>query len=259
MEVQARILVVDDELPVCRSVSAALGQKNLVDTALSAEEAIRKGRDTVYDIVITDLMMPGLSGMDLLKQVAGTSPDTKVIMITGYPSIKSAVEAIRLGAFDYVPKPFTPGELRSVVARALESKRYHKGLSGGPTASAVSVPENIYRIPENSWALVLEDGNVRMGADHVFVRTIQEIDSIELPGEGEMRYQGEACVRVGDKRGFVHKVWTPVSGRIISVNTGLVTDHTPLERDPYGDGWLALISPTNLASELTNLTSSKRE
>ncbi len=256
---RARILVVDDELPVCRSVSGALQGDYLVETALSGEEAIRKGHEADYDVVITDLMMPGLSGMELLKRIAESKPDTRVIMITGYPSIKSAVESIKQGAFDYIPKPFTPAELRSLVSRALESKRYHETGARDDAGGAIAVPTGIYRIPENSWAVIQEDGLVRVGADHVFVRTIKGLVSMELPGEGQMRYQGEACVRIRDGSGLIHKVWTPVSGRVMAVNGELVTDIGKLERDPYGEGWLAVISPTNLDSDLRNLSSSQSE
>ena len=251
---RARILVVDDELPVCRSVSGALEGDYLVETALSGEEAIRKGHETDYDVVITDLMMPGLSGMDLLTRIAESKPDTRVIMITGYPSIKSAVESIKQGAFDYIPKPFTPAELRSLVSRALESKRYHQAGTREEADIAIAVPEDIYRIPENSWAVIQEDGRVRIGADHVFVKTVRGVASLELPGEGEMRYQGEACVRIRDAGGLIHKIWTPVSGRVMAVNKELMTDVGKLERDPYGEGWLAVLSPTNLDSDLKNLS-----
>jgi len=254
MEDRARILVVDDELPVCRSVSGALEGTYVVETALSGEEAIRKGHQAQYDVVITDLMMPGLSGMDLLKELAGSKPDTKVIMITGYPSIKSAVESIKQGAFDYIPKPFTPDELRSLVARALESKRYHQtGAHDGPD-SAIAVPIGIYRIPENSWAAIETEGRVRIGADHVFIRTIGRIASVELPEEGKMRYQGEACVRIRDGHEMIHKVWAPLSGRVMAVNKDLMEDTGKLERDPYGEGWLAVLSPTNLENDLENLS-----
>lgn len=256
---RAKILVVDDELPVCRSVSGALQGDYLVETALSGEEAIRKGHEADYDVVITDLMMPGLSGMELLKQLRESKPDTRVIMITGYPSIKSAVESIKQGAFDYIPKPFTPAELRSLVSRALESKRYHEAGARGEAGVAIAVPKGIYRIPENSWAVIQEDGRVRIGADHVFVRTIGGVASLELPGEGQMRYQGEACVRIRDGGDLIHKVWTPVSGRVVAVNEELVTDIGKLERDPYGEGWLAVLSPTNLDGDLKNLSSPKSD
>jgi DNA-binding response OmpR family regulator len=245
----ARILVVDDEVPVCKSVSNALVTEGYsIDTALSAEEALRRAKESHYEVVITDLMMPGLSGMDLLRTVAETMPDTKVIMITGYPSIKSAVEATKLGAFDYIPKPFTPNELRSLVSRALERKRYDE-------RNEITPPDGIYCIPENSWAAITESGDARIGIHHIFLRTIPHVFSLDMPKEGETRYQGEACARLTDSQGHVHKVWTPVSGRVIKINQEIVRDHSVLMRDPYGEGWLFVLTTTNLEDDLKNLTS----
>jgi CheY-like chemotaxis protein len=242
-----RILVVDDEPPVCKSVSSALvTEKYAVDTALSAEEALRKAEGTEYDVVITDLMMPRLSGMDLLKIVSESMPRTKVIMITGYPSVKTAVEAMRLGAFDYIPKPFTPKELRGLVSRALESRRYQ-------AEKDITPPHGIYCIPENSWAAIDQGGGVRVGAHHVFLKAIPQITFIELPREGEMKYQGEACAKLTDSRGYVHKVWAPVSGRVLTVNDSVKSDFATLLRDPYGEGWLFMVAPTDLEDDLKNL------
>lgn len=254
----ARILVVDDELPVCKSVSSALSTENYtVDMALSAEEALTKEQEATYDVVITDLMMPGLSGMDLLKRLKERRSDVRIIMITGYPSIKSAVESIKLGAFDYIPKPFTPNDLRSLVARALASKHYHEKQEAlrkrVAKVPAFEVPEGLYCIPENSWALLEDKGAVRIGIHHVFLKTIKEISSVELPEPNEMRYQGEACVRLTDSSDHVHKIWTPLSGRITEVNGGVQSRHSILLDDPYGEGWILRLKPTNLESELTNL------
>ena len=69
-----------------------------------------------------------------------------------------------------------------------------------------------------------------------------------------MRYQGEACVRIRDGHDMIHKVWTPLSGRVMTVNKDLVEDLGKLEHDPYGEGWLAVLSPTNLESDLENLS-----
>lgn len=255
---KTRILVVDDELPVCKSVSNSLeGERYAVDMALSAEEALRKEDKSPYEVIITDLMMPGLSGMDLLRTVRDRRPDTRVIMITGYPSIKSAVESIKLGAFDYIPKPFTPNDLRSLVARAVESKHYHEKEKAGTPAEGPGItrPGDVLCIPENSWARVDERGEVRVGVHHIFVRTIGDIQSIELPREGEMRYQGEACARITDSGKYVHKVWTPVSGRIIAVNRDLGEEYSRVVRDPYNQGWLLALTPTDLEADLKNLVS----
>ncbi len=114
-----RILVVDDEITVCKSIrQAILSEEVEVDTALSGEEALKKDQETPYDVVITDLMMPGISGLELLERLRAKRREVNVIMITGYPTIKTAVQAVKLGAFDYLPKPFTPAELRSLVSRA---------------------------------------------------------------------------------------------------------------------------------------------
>jgi DNA-binding NtrC family response regulator len=118
----ARILVVDDEIVVCKNVGKILNREgHIVDYALSAQDALENFLEKeTYDTVITDLKMPvSLPGMDFLAIVKKRWPDVPVIVITGFATVKSAVQAMRTGAFDYIPKPFTPDELRSVVARAL--------------------------------------------------------------------------------------------------------------------------------------------
>ena len=118
MAYKAKILVVDDEIPVCKSISSVLeNERYTVDTALSGEEALKKDKESEYDVIITDLMMPGISGMELLKIVKNKRTDCKVIMVTGYPSLKTAVQSTKLGAFDYIPKPFTPNELRIIMRK----------------------------------------------------------------------------------------------------------------------------------------------
>jgi DNA-binding NtrC family response regulator len=119
-----KILVVDDELTVCKSIRQALVQEAYeVDMALSGEEALRKEAEKHYDVLIVDLMMPGLSGMDLLKSLKAQDPNSKIIMVTGYPTMKNTVQAMQLGAFDFLPKPFLPSDLRGIVARALSGQK----------------------------------------------------------------------------------------------------------------------------------------
>ncbi|MBM3310870.1 MAG: response regulator [Candidatus Aminicenantes bacterium] len=123
-QAKPRILVVDDELTVCKSIRQALVQETYeVEMALSGEEALRKEAEKHYDVLIVDLMMPGLSGMDLLKSLKAQDPDSKIIMVTGYPTMKNTVQAMQLGAFDFLPKPFLPSDLRGIVARALAGQK----------------------------------------------------------------------------------------------------------------------------------------
>lgn len=258
MAYQTKILIVDDEIPVCKSISNALeGKGYAIDMALSGEEALNKEEENKYDIIIADLMMPGISGMELLKVVRNKRSDIMVIMVTGYPSIKSAVESIKLGAFDFIPKPFTPQELRSLVSRALESKHYHKKKVGEEKKLIVkakfSISKDLYCIADNSWAKVEQDGNVRIGIHHIFLKVIEKITSIEFPKENEMRYQGEACLGITDTNKHIHRVWTPVSGKVIAINNEIKNDYEKLLNDPYKDGWMLLITPIHLQDDLKNL------
>ncbi len=116
------ILVVDDERAICIAISRLLNARGYeVDTAPSAEAAVAKLEHSVFHLIITDLSMGKMSGMDLLEWVKQHSPETAVIMITAYGSEKTAVEAMKLGASDYVPKPFDNDELELKVARVLET------------------------------------------------------------------------------------------------------------------------------------------
>ncbi|MEO0161252.1 MAG: response regulator [candidate division WOR-3 bacterium] len=243
-----KILVVDDEITICKSIASALEDFDyIVDIALSGEEATVKHNTNRYDLIVADLMMPDITGLELLKRVKAITPDVQFILITGFPSIKTAVEAIKFGAFDYIPKPFTPEELRSLVQRALESSLKDK-------IALKPIPSGYYCIVDNSWAKIEDDGNVKVGAHEKLVKSIKEIAMLELPGLGEMRYQGEACVRINTSTKQVYRVWTPVSGKVIRVNQDLHRNYSELITDPYGRGWLIVIQPTNLEADLKNLT-----
>jgi DNA-binding NtrC family response regulator len=120
--VKRRILVVDDEITVGKSISQALACDDYeIDTALSGAEALQKEGQKKYEIIIADLMMPGLSGLDLLASLRRLGSAARVIVVTGYPTMKTTVQSMQSGAFEYLPKPFLPSELRSAVARALAS------------------------------------------------------------------------------------------------------------------------------------------
>ncbi|HUL30962.1 MAG TPA: sigma-54 dependent transcriptional regulator [Thermodesulfobacteriota bacterium] len=119
----ARILVVDDEMIVCESLKRILEEEGYeAEDALSGKEAFEKMKANPFDIVITDLKMPGIDGMEVLRTFRKEYPDSIIIMITGFSTVETAVEAMKLGAFDYIPKPFTPDEVAVVVKKAIEKK-----------------------------------------------------------------------------------------------------------------------------------------
>lgn len=120
----ARILVVDDEEIVLRSCARILGGGAYeVETAQDGLEALKKIEGGRFDILVLDIMMPKIGGLEVLQRVKESHPDIDVIMITGLSQIETAVKAMKLGAFDYLPKPFDPDELKLVVQRALERRQ----------------------------------------------------------------------------------------------------------------------------------------
>lgn len=123
MEKQVKIMVVDDEIGICRNVEKILSKNNYaVVHTQSAAQALEMMKDGSFSLLISDIVMPEMNGLELLNQVAREVPDIKSIMMTGYASTNTAVKAIRLGALDYIPKPFTPDELRTTVSNALLGK-----------------------------------------------------------------------------------------------------------------------------------------
>ncbi len=122
-----KAIVVDDEVSVCEAVKAILeGEGIEVFTTTSSLNAIEQIKADNYDLVISDLKMPEMDGIELYESIKETAPESIFIIITAYGTIQSAVDAIKKGIHDYIPKPFTPDEVRLPVRRALEKKTLEK-------------------------------------------------------------------------------------------------------------------------------------
>jgi len=117
------ILIVDDEEDTLDACTQALIKEGYhIDTANRAQEALEKVEAKNYRLVIADIKMPGMDGIELLQRIKRLDPQIEVIMITGYATIETAVKSMKEGAYDYLPKPFTPEELRVRVKKALEKQ-----------------------------------------------------------------------------------------------------------------------------------------
>lgn len=140
-----RILVVDDQRSVCASVEKILVRRgHAVEQALSVAAAVEYlARGPVVDLILADLMMPQQSGLDLVRIVRDRWPSTPVVIMTGYASIASAIEATRTGAVGYLPKPFTPDELDAALAHATST------LQPPMAKAAVAVPAEQQRVPDS--------------------------------------------------------------------------------------------------------------
>lgn len=116
-----KILVVDDEKIIVRSVQMILKAEGYdIEGASSGKDAILKMEENSYDLVLTDLMMPEMDGISLIRWLKENKPTVGVVILTGYPSQETIKEALELGIIDYVPKPFTPAVLLDVTLRAID-------------------------------------------------------------------------------------------------------------------------------------------
>ncbi|MCJ7679401.1 MAG: sigma-54 dependent transcriptional regulator [Candidatus Aminicenantes bacterium] len=131
MTVTQKILIIDDEEAIQDSCAQVLKREGYsVRGAKNGAEGLQHFKQETFHIVLLDLRLPGMGGMEILKLIKEENPETPVIIITGFASIESAVEAIKLGAFDYLAKPFCPEELRVIVKKAVKSRdTYFENLS----------------------------------------------------------------------------------------------------------------------------------
>ena len=118
------VLIVDDEKNILLTLSQSLEALQLeTDTATNGEEALAKLKEKEFGLILLDLRMPGMDGMEVLRQVREIRPDIRIIMITAYGTIELAVEAMKLGAVDFIQKPFFPEEIRELVTRVMDRQQ----------------------------------------------------------------------------------------------------------------------------------------
>ncbi len=123
-----RILVIDDEEIVLKSCNKILSEKGYnIQITQTGTEGLQKLISEDFDVVLVDLKMPDIDGMEVLKRAIKLHPDIIIIVITGYSTVQTAVEAINLGAYGYIPKPFTPDELVEALQKALNKRKQADG------------------------------------------------------------------------------------------------------------------------------------
>ncbi|MGH7491912.1 MAG: response regulator [bacterium] len=259
----ARILAVDDEPVVLNSFRKILVVAGYaVDTVESGREALGLVQKNKYDFVFTDLKMPEMDGLDVVKGVKHFSPETDVVMITGYATIESAVNAMKFGALDYVQKPFTEDELVEFTKKCLMRRydRMEKHLkpvvrlltSERPHEHEFVLPGGVFISAGHVWASVSVPGLVRVGIDDFARKMIGRIDAIAFPDQGQHIKKGEPlfCIQQ-DGRKAIFK--SPITGRVHLINAELVHNLAWLEKQLYEKGWICSLKPNQLADELEQL------
>ena len=118
------VLLMEDEMNVAKGLEMVMREEGYeVDLADTGQDALDKLRAREFDLLVADLRLPDMDGMDIIQQVRDRRPKTNVVIITGYPSVSSAVQAVKMGVSDYLRKPFTEDEFRAAVKDALKEKK----------------------------------------------------------------------------------------------------------------------------------------
>lgn len=240
------VLIVEDERVVLKVAGMALAAQGIgFQEATDVQSATALLGSTAFKVVVTDLKLPGDSGFEILSMAKGISPSPQVIVITGYATIENALQSFQQGAFDFIPKPFDVDELTSVAERALR----FASQSGRATQTAM----DRFSLGRHSWARLDPDGSATLGVAETVASVAGKLETIDCLKSGDHTIQGDCFCRLTAGDGLTHRVWAPLSGRIILQNSAIIQDPDLINRDPFGAGWIARVIPNRPDEELQNL------
>ncbi len=271
MDSEKLILVVDDEETIrlgCKRILSKEGYN--VDLAKTGEEGISKVKENFNELyaVILDLMLPGMGGMEVLKEIKEIDPELPVIVVTGYATVEKAVEAMKSGAYDFIPKPFTPDQLRITVERAVERRKLHKereflrkemerslrdvAVEKSRVKAIVNSMNEGLLVTNTLSEIVLINPRAKLylsiGDKDCLGRKVEEIldrdcEFLKLYGEVEKIVNGEC---------------SSISGECVVNDTYLKVDISPFKEEASGD-ILGFVTVLNDITELKRLDQMKSE
>jgi CheY-like chemotaxis protein len=263
---RARILAVDDEAVILDSFRKILVLAGFsVDTVETGQEALTLVRQNDYDFLFTDLKMPTMDGVEVVKSVKHLRPDLDVAVITGFGTIETAVATMTHGALDYVQKPFTEEELVAFANRMLIKRQARLDAQSKPTVRVVApalaevvagheycVPGGAFVAPGHAWAQIEADGGVCVGLDDFARKAVGKVERVDLPATGTLVQRGDVLfvLRRGDE---LARFRAPVSGTVQQVNPELQRDPSLMLQSPYDRGWVCVLTPTELSADLATL------
>ena len=259
MSAQASLLVVDDEEVVCRSCTRIFERAGFhVETSRNPREGLKLAVEKNYNAILLDIMMPELSGIEFLAQLRQVRPTVPVIVITGYSSVTSAAEAMRLHAVDYIPKPFTPDEITAAVSRVVtwpapetdsQLEVQDTATEAAPTPQAWKPVGKEVFFRGNAWMKLGADASVRAGA---FLSRDEAagVASVRVAEVGDTVVRGLPLAEVTLKGGRRLVIPAPLAGEVLEVNRALLAAPADALHDPCETGWLARIRPMETAGDM---------
>ncbi len=249
MEEGKRILVVDDDPVIGLSCKRILGAEGYtVNTVTTGEEAIKRLNSEEVDLLISDIRLPDIYGIDVLGQARAIQPKTDVVMITGYPTLEDAKEAIRLGAFEFLEKPFTPAFMKNIAAKVFDKRGWilRKAFID-QFRQYVTTPseldERAIYYKDGAWARPIMGGweigfDVRQWYLGGHLLYIDLIDQTSITS-------GETFARVLSGEGRIVELKAPMSGAVIQKNERINETLCGFVSECLSENWLVWLLRVN--------------
>lgn len=246
---QVNILVIDDEDVVLLGVKKVLKDDEQytfrIDTASRGEEGIALAQANPYDVIFLDLVMPGMDGIAVLETLLKSAIAGPIIMLTGYATVQAALKTLRMGALDFMAKPFTRDELYGAIQKALGAQRTptvpppagpHRGREPD------TQPGYSHYLREHVWTLIEDGRKATIGIEKEFLERLGSIKRITVPPVGEQLVQGQDFCNIIDASEKRHVLRAPLSGTVILQNDRALADPAIIYTDPFSRGWILSIA-----------------
>lgn len=244
MESKGKILVLDDDPVVTLSCKRILGAEGFnIITVDKGEDAIKKVSNEEFDLLISDVRLPDMNGITVLRETKIVQPKLDVVIITGYPTLEEAKESVRLGAFEFIEKPFTPDFMLNVARKVFDTRGWilRKAFIDDFRNDIVNLRDTqnpVLFYKEGTWARPLKDNIWEIGCDARYWLLAGQLASIELPQNLRALMAGESFGKILSSSGQTDELVAPMTGRVREINQHANSAMSALVRDNLGEGWL---------------------
>lgn len=244
MEMKGRILILDDDPVVTLSCKRILGAEGYsISTVEKGEAALNKLAKEDFDLFITDVMLPDINGMEVLKEARIIKPSTDVVIITGYPRLEDAREASRLGAQQYLEKPFTPDFMLNVAKKVFDTRGWilRKAFIDDfrDYVTPLRDTENpVIFYKEGTWARPTKDGLWEIGCDLRYWLLSGDLMYVEYIKGIDKLNAGQPFANIYSSSGQAHELLSPMNGELREINTKANDVMVAMLKDHLSEGWL---------------------
>ena len=241
---KGRILVLDDDPVLTLSCKRILGAEGYsISTVEKGEEALNKLAKEDFDLFISDVRLPDISGIEVLREAKVIKPKTDVVIITGYPTLEDAKEATNLGAFEYIEKPFTPDFMLNVAKKIFDTKGWilRQAFIDEFRDSIVSLKDKenpVLFYKEGTWSRPTEDGLWEMGCDLRYWMLSGDLTYVEFIKNLDKVDAGQPFAKIYTSSGKGSDLLSPMNAEIREINTKANDVMCELLKEHLSEGWL---------------------